>query len=251
MKLETLKKLFLAFCTTLGYLFILIAGGLYLDSYFFADKFHNAQHYANFVMLAAFILLFWQSTNKTRELMIYAVLIGIFGEYLFSLGLSMYTYRLGNVPHYVPFGHAIVYIATLLFSKKPIVKKYRKPIEYIFAVFIIGYSTLFLVFKTDIFGFIMSMAVIYLLRNKPKERLFFLSMYVVVAYLEIVGTNYKCWYWPETAWGVIPFLKSANPPSGISLFYFLLDLGCLWFYKQRNLIAWSRMKNIRRLKLAN
>ena len=94
----------------------------------------------------------------------------------------------------------------------------------------------------------MSLLVVFLLRNKPRERLFFLTMYIVVAFLEIVGTHYQCWSWPKTAFGVFPFLKSANPPSGISLFYFLLDLGCLWLYKQRNLMAWKRMKGIRKWK---
>ena len=121
-------------------------------------------------------------------------------------------------------------------------------LERLLTIFILVYSTLFLIFANDIFGFVMSLTVIYILRNKPRERLFYLSMYLVVAFLEIVGTTYQCWYWPETAWGVIPFLKSANPPSGISLFYFLLDLGCLWFYKQRNRQAWTRMKSIRFLR---
>ncbi len=94
----------------------------------------------------------------------------------------------------------------------------------------------------------MTVLVVFFLRNKPRERLFFLTMYIVVAFLEIVGTTYKCWHWPDTAWGVIPFLPSNNPPSGISLIYFLLDLGCLWLYKQRHREAWGRMKNIRLLK---
>jgi hypothetical protein len=95
----------------------------------------------------------------------------------------------------------------------------------------------------------MTIATLFILRNKPKERLFYLTMYVSVAYLEIIGTNYLCWKWPATAWGFFDFLPSYNPPSGISFFYFLLDLGTLWFYKQRHKIAWSRMKNIREIRI--
>jgi len=180
--------------------------------------------------------------------MVYAVIIGFFGEHLFSIALGMYSYRLGNVPLYVPPGHAIVYIAAVYFCKDAIVKTYRKQLEIFFTIFVLVYATLFLIFANDIFGFVMSLLVIFFLRNKPRERLFFLSMYIVVAFLEIVGTHYQCWAWPETAYGVFPFLKSANPPSGISLFYFLLDLGCLWLYKQRHLVAWNRMKDIRQLR---
>ena len=249
MRLKTLQLIFSALFKTLGYLFLLLLIGLFFDSYIMADYITNGQLFVNIATFIAFGVLFWKSTPRIRELMIYAVIIGVFGEYLFSLGLEMYTYRLENIPLYVPLGHAIVYITTIHFCKQSIIKAHRKQLEKVFTIAILGYSFLFLVFAQDIFGFVMTLTTIFLLRNRPRERLFFLSMYIVVAFLEIVGTSYQCWHWPSTAFRVIPFLKSANPPSGISLFYFLLDLGCLWFYKQRHLIAWSRMKNIRRLQL--
>lgn len=241
------SSLFLAFFKTIGYLFLFIAVGLYLDSKYMVPIIENTQHLATIVMLIGFFILFYRSPPRIKELMIYAVIIGFVGEHLFSIALGMYSYRLGNVPLYVPPGHAIVYIAAVYFCKEAVVKTYRMQIEKVFSIFIVLYATAFLIFANDIFGFIMSLLVLFLLRNKPRERLFFLSMYIVVAFLEIVGTHYQCWAWPKTAYGVIPFLKSANPPSGISLFYFLLDLGCLWLYKQRHLIAWKRMKGIRGL----
>lgn len=238
-----------AFYRTIGYLFLYIFFGLILDSQYLANLFPPTQHIATLALLAGFILVYYRSAARIREQMLYAVLIGFFGEHLFSTLLGMYTYRLENVPLYIPLGHAIVYVAVVYFCKKPIVKVHRKLLEKIFTIFIVIYATLFLIFAQDIFGFIMSAMVLYLLRNKPRERLFYLGMYVVVAFLEIVGTSYGCWYWPETAWGTVPFLKSANPPSGISLFYFLLDLGTLWIYKKRHKIAWARMKKIRKLRL--
>ena len=92
----------------------------------------------------------------------------------------------------------------------------------------------------------MTIAVFLVLTNRPKDRLFFLTMYVVVAVLEIIGTAYEVWSWPDTAFGVFPILKSHNPPSGISLFYFLLDIGCFVMYTQFNNKTWKRFKNIRR-----
>ena len=207
-----------------------------------------AQHMATAVMLIGFAILYYRSSARLREQMLYAVFIGFVGEHLFSIGLGMYTYRLENIPHYVPPGHAIVLMAAIYFCKESIVKNSQKLLEKIFTIFILVYATLFLIFADDVFGFVMSILVIFLLRNRPRERLFYLTMYIVVAFLEIVGTSYGCWYWPEIAWDVIPFLKSANPPSGISLFYFLLDLGSLWLYKKRHNIAWARMKNIRKLR---
>ncbi|NQW37488.1 MAG: hypothetical protein HQ471_10830 [Flavobacteriales bacterium] len=236
-----------SFYKTLGRLFLFIGIGLYVDSIYFSEIYPNGQWIANFAMFLMFWRAFSHGTKRSRELMIYAVLIGVGGEYLFSIGFEMYTYRLDRVPIYVPLGHAIIYIVTVYFTRRAAVKKFRVTIEKILIGCIIIYATLFLVFANDVFGFVMSLLVVWILRNKPRERLLYLSMYAVVAVLEIVGTSYQSWYWPDTAFGLVPFLKSANPPSGICLFYFGLDLGCLWLYKQRHKIAWKRMKSIRLL----
>ena len=248
MSLVASKSPFFAAFKSLGALFLFIAFGLFLDSYSMLEVTINAQLYANISMIIGFLVVFWQVNKRTREQMISAVIIAVLGEYLFSIALGMYTYRLENVPHYVPPGHALVYVAVLYFSKASSILKYRKQVELFFAIFIFIYASVFLIFKNDVFGFVMTIATLIILRNKPRERLFYLTMYITVAYLEIIGTNYLCWKWPATAWGVFDFLPSHNPPSGISLFYFLLDLGSLWFYKQRHKIAWNRMKILRKIR---
>ncbi len=239
------SPLFAAF-KSLGALFLFIAFGLFLDSSYIVAITKDAQFYANISMFIGFAVVFWQVNRRVREQMISAVIIAIVGEYLFSIVLGMYTYRLENVPHYVPPGHALVYVAVLYFSKAASIIRYKKKLEVFLTIFIFIYATIFLIFKNDVFGFVMTIATLLILRKKPRERLFYLTMYITVAYLEIIGTNYLCWKWPSTAWGIFDFLPSYNPPSGISLFYFLLDLGTLWFYKQRHKIAWKRMKNIRK-----
>jgi hypothetical protein len=158
----------------------------------------------------------------------------------------MYTYRLGNVPLYVPFGHAAVYGRVYAFSKASVVRKYHKALErcmyLLISVFALGY----LCFFNDVFGFVMTLGVFVLLIKRPKDRLFFLTMYIIVAVLEIGGPAYGAWKWPSTAFGIFNFLPSNNAPSGISLFYFLLDIGCFVLYTQRNKIAWKRLKKRRR-----
>lgn len=232
---------------SLGALYLFILFGLFLDSFYMLEITKDAQFYANISMVIGFVITFWQVNKRIREQMIYAVIIGIIGEYLFSVALGMYTYRLENVPHYVPLGHALVYVAVLYFSRAKSIIKHRIKLEKVLSIFIFIYASVFLILKNDVFGFAMTIATLLILRNKPRERLFYLAMYISVAYLEIIGTNYLCWKWPATAWGIFDFLPSHNPPSGISFFYFLLDLGTLWFYKKRHKIAWSRMKNIRKI----
>jgi len=234
---------------SLGALFLFILFGLFLDSSHMVDYSKNGQEISNICMLLVFGFTLYQVSRKNRELMMYAVLIAFAGEYLFSIALGMYTYRLENVPHYIPPGHALVYIGVLYFSKAAAIRKNVKRIEKFFTIAIVLYAVYFLIFKGDVFGFSLTILTLYFLRTRPKERLFYLTMYIAVAYLEIIGTHFLNWKWPATAFNIFSFLPSANPPSGISFFYFGLDLGCLWLYKQRHKIAWKRMKNIRKINL--
>ncbi|MEN8966570.1 MAG: hypothetical protein ABF250_11320 [Polaribacter sp.] len=76
-------------------------------------------------------------------------------------------------------------------------------------------------------------------------------MYLLVATLEIGGTAFGSWKWPKIGFQVFELLPSNNPPSGISLFCFLLDMGCFFIYINRHKIAWSRLKNIRKIRKNN
>ena len=231
-------------------LFFLFVLALYFDGNGFASIYPHGQTVTNIFMLIAFLLLYKRSVKRTRQLMIYAVIIGFAGEYLFSIVLDMYTYRLSNLPLYIPFGHAAVYARTYTFSKASIIKKHKKIIVKLLTIIISLFALFYLIVFNDIFGFIMTIIIFLILINRPKDQLFFLTMYVVVAVLEIGGTAYEVWSWPDSAFGVFPILKSHNPPSGISLFYFLLDVGCFVFYILLNNKTWKRLKNIRRLQQA-
>ncbi len=243
------KKILITFARRIGLLFVFVVA-LYFDGTGFASIYPHAQTVTNIFMLIAFFWLYQRSVKRTRELMIYAVIIGFLGEYLFSIVLDMYTYRLSNLPFYIPFGHAAVYARTYMFSKASIVQKHGKTITRIMSVIIFLFALFYLIVFNDVFGFVMTIAVFLMLIKRPKDRLFFLTMYIVVAVLEIGGTAYAAWSWPDSAFGIFPLLKSHNPPSGISLFYFLLDVGCFVIYTQANKKTWKRFKNIRRLQRA-
>jgi len=249
MSVSTSKTFFPAFLKTLGVLFLYIFVGLFIDSKYVVETYQDSQWIANVLMVIIFSIVLWKVPSRIRELMIYAVIIGYIGEYLFSVVLGMYTYRLENVPHYIPMGHALVYIGVLYFVKTTYAKLNRSLLEKIFTGIIIVYAAAFLAFKNDVFGAVLTVLTLWILRNKPRERLFYLTMYLSIVFLEITGTSYECWKWPSIAWDYFTFLPSANPPSGISFFYFGLDLGCLWLYKKRHQIAWKRMKIQRGIRL--
>ncbi|WP_232456998.1 hypothetical protein [Polaribacter sp. SA4-12] len=161
----------------------------------------------------------------------------------------MYTYRLDSIPIYVIFGHPIIYARVFVFSKSSIIKKHHKLIENILYSFVSLFSLAYLWFFNDVFGFVMTIGVFALLIKKKKERVFFLTMYIVVAILEIIGTKFGCWKWPDVAFGIFNFLPSNNPPSGISLFYFILSFGAHNIYILRHKELGARFKNIRRIHI--
>jgi predicted membrane protein len=229
-------------------LFIFFVLVLFFDSEYFAFNISSSQIWINTFMLLGFCIFFVRATPRIKELMLYAVILGFIGEYFFSRGLNMYTYRLENVPFYVPIGHAALYGRVFMFSKASVVKKHHKAIEQLFAMVIVIFATVYLIFLKDVFGFIMTIGVFLLLLKRPKDRLFFYTMYILVAILEIGGTAFGCWKWPNIGFEVFEFLPSNNPPSGISLFYFLLDIGCFFIYTQRHKIAWFRLKNSKKFK---
>jgi len=82
-------------------------------------------------------------------------------------------------------------------------------------------------------------------RKYTKETLFYLKMYVFVFYTENLGTVLKCWEYPLIAFDKFNFLPSANPPIGVSFFYFGLDRGTMSIYKRKHKEAWARLKRIR------
>lgn len=240
---EDLKQIINLFNRKIGLFFVTVVG-LYLDSASLAEKFPYNHILINILSIIGFYFLYKKSNPRTKKLMIYAVIISFFGEYFFSVYLGMYSYRLGNVPLYVPLGHAVVYARVFAFSKAAIVRKHHKKIESFFYGVCTLFALIYWFFFNDLFGLLMTLCVFLMLFNRPKDRVFFLSMYITVAVLEIGGTAYGCWKWPPIAFNIFAFLPSNNPPSGISLFYFLLDISCFFVYIVLHNKTWKRLKKI-------
>ncbi len=242
-----LKRIIKLFSRKIGLFFVCVAA-LYLDGTHLAEKFQYGQILTNVIMLLIFYWQYSRSVKREKELMIYMVILAFLIEYILCVGLDMYSYRLENVPLYVPFGHAVLYIRVYAFSKASIVRQHHRILEQLLYIIISLFALGYLCFFNDVFGFVMTLGVFVFLIKIPKGRMFFLTMYFVVSVLEFGGASYGSWWWPNTAFGVFDFLPSNNAPSGISLFYFLLNIGCFVLYTQRNKITWQRVKNIRKLK---
>jgi hypothetical protein len=84
-----------------------------------------------------------------------------------------------------------------------------------------------------------------LIALEPNSRSFFLAMFILVGFLEQIGTRFACWYWFEHAFDKYAWLPSGNPPSGISVFYFAFDVLCLRAYLRRRPKLKARLKRLR------
>ena len=222
--------------------------GLFIDSKTVAAQVYFNQWITNGLVLLCFAWVYLRVTRKIKKLMLYGVVMALLGEVVFSLLLGMYEYRLENVPIYVPLGHSLVYAAVFYIQKEKCLQANKARVMSVLYWGMIVYSSLWLVFDKDVFGFLCMLGVVYFLRRKPDNELFFLIMFFMVVYLELLGTYYQCWVWPDTWFSKIDVITSSNPPSGISVFYFGFDIGCLWIYKKLNGKKWRRMKAIRQLR---
>ncbi|MET0284161.1 MAG: hypothetical protein ABW352_06815 [Polyangiales bacterium] len=231
--------------TTVPPLIVLVCG---LDSAWVEERYGLGmlgQWAANLVMFAYFVLMYRSAPEKLRGLMKYGVVIATAGEALFSLVFGMYEYRHANIPLYVPPGHAILYGAIFYFVREPSVLRARSWLNPAMVAVSIGYAALWYSWHQDLYGALCTALFVLLVAVEPQSRLFFLAMFILVGFLEQVGTRFGCWYWWEHAFNKYSWLPSGNPPSGISVFYFAFDVLCLRAYLKRRPKVKARLKRRR------
>jgi len=176
--------------------------------------------------------------------MLYGMVVAALGESFLSLVLGMYTYRLENIPLYIPIGHSIIFACTCYIVKEPVVQKHQSLIIQVLFPALIIYSFIWLFLFNDLTGFIFMLAGVWILYRYPIGRIFFFITFLVTLPAEYMGTLAHSWEYPSVWFGQFEWIPSASPPSGITLFYTLFDLGCLWCYKKFNRQSWNRMRSI-------
>ena len=143
-------------------------------------------------------------------------------EYTASPLLGLYTYRLHNVPSYVPPGHGLVYLAALNIGRSALADRMRMPLV-AFALVVCGAWALWgavLAPRQDLLGAVMYLFLVRFILV-GRQPLVYAGAFLVCSYLELVGTGVGAWRWalhdPTGA------LTIGNPPSGIPGGYCFLD----------------------------
>jgi hypothetical protein len=144
-------------------------------------------------------------------------------EYSASPLLGLYTYRLHNVPSFVPPGHGLVYLAALtiggaMYGTRAGIWFPRAALVVAgaWAVWGVAISA-----RPDVGGAVLFLFLAaFILRGRAP--LVYAAAFVVTAYLEIVGTNVGTWAWAHHS--PMGLVSLGNPPSGIAGGYCFLDM---------------------------
>ena len=186
--------------------------------------------------LAAWIALFLALRGVQPLLRVQAlvvVVVATCAEVVGSLIWGVYTYRLENLPSFVPPSHGLVYLAgaSLAVWASP----RREPLVRfaLVAVLAWGVAGVTVLPRTDVGGAIgAGILAIYLLRGRAPE--VYAGVFLVVAWLELYGTAIGTWEWKA----VIPGtgVPQGNPPSGVASGYVWFDIVALalapWLLRQ-------------------
>ncbi|MDP9181145.1 MAG: hypothetical protein M3P04_00025, partial [Actinomycetota bacterium] len=155
-------------------------------------------------------------------------------EYVFAGYLGVYVYRLHNVPAFVPPGHGLVYLAALCIGRSAWAHRstWLVPVT-LWACGAWAVWGLTLSPQLDVLGAFWFVCLLVFSRA-GKSPLVYAGAFLVVSYLEIMGTSLGTWTWQaHDPTGLLPI---GNPPSGVSGGYAWFDAAAL--YLTPKLLAW-------------
>jgi hypothetical protein len=145
-------------------------------------------------------------------------------EYTASPLLHLYTYRLHNVPMFVPPGHGLVYLAALHIaaqaSRRPSLTR-LVPRVVLVAGGLWAFWGVFLSSRPDTGGALLYLVLVgFLLRGRSP--LVYSGAFLVTTVLELIGTSLGNWAWAQ--YDFLHITTLGNPPSGIAGGYCVLDM---------------------------
>ena len=176
---------------------------------------------------ALLIALLRLETPAVRAQTAVVVVLATMVEYTFSPLLEAYVYRLENVPVYVPPGHGLVYLAALALGRSALFRRYLGALV---AATMLGGGAwalygVTLAERTDALGAFWFACLLGFLAW-GRSRALYVGAFVVVTWLEVVGTSLGTWTWAVRD-PVLGLVGQGNPPSGAAGGYGWFDLYAL------------------------
>jgi hypothetical protein len=144
-------------------------------------------------------------------------------EYTFSPLLGAYVYRIGTVPGFVPPGHGLVYLAAFSLGRSRLLREHSRTAVALTIAVGGGWAVYGLLSpRHDVLGCFWFCCLLGFLAW-GRARLLYVGAFVVVSYLELVGTTLGTWAWQPTD-PVLHLIGQGNPPSGAAGGYGWFDL---------------------------
>ena len=154
--------------------------------------------------------------RDTRFALMACLVIATVGEIVLSLGWGLYTYRLDNIPLFVPPGHVLLLLLGLSLARRMTEGA---------ALAIIGcagvYSLLVAAAGIDTLGVLLFGVLAAASLAMPQQRRLYASTFVLALVLELWGTWLGNWSWAREVPGML--LVTTNPPVAAGAFYCALD----------------------------
>jgi hypothetical protein len=161
---------------------------------------------------------------RTQALVV--VVVATCAEIVGSVIWGVYTYRLENLPSFVPPCHGLVYLAGVSLAAAASNRLLQGWLVRVALVGVIawGIAGVTVLPRADVGGAIgAALLAVYLLRGRAPE--IYAGVFLVVAWLELYGTAIGTWEWAVTIPGTN--VPQGNPPSGVASGYVWFDIVAL------------------------
>jgi hypothetical protein len=168
----------------------------------------------------------WFPINR-RAQALGVVLFATIAEVTGSILWGVYTYRLENLPLFVPPAHGLVYLTG--FSLALALRAHCQTLVIVAATAAVTWGSLGLTVlpRRDVAGALgVPLLLVFLWRSRA--RTIFAAVFLLVAALELYGTALGTWRWAEELPGL--GIPDGNPPSGVAS-------GYVWFDAMALLVA--------------
>jgi hypothetical protein len=175
------------------------------------------------IALLSLITMLLGETREVRAQVAVAVAFTTIGEYVASVCMGGYTYQFENVPAYVPLGHGMVYLTSIALARSGLFIRYARAIA-ASVILICGAWSLWGISgyaeKGDAGGALLfSVFAVCLFRGRSP--LVYLAAFFITTWLELIGTATGAWRWADV--DPVFGLSQGNPPSGVAVWYCLVD----------------------------
>jgi hypothetical protein len=168
----------------------------------------------------------WREGKATRAQVAIAVVFATAVEYTAAPLLGIYSYRLDNVPAFVPPGHGLVYLGALHLGRSASFAAARRALVPATLAAAAGWAAWGALFSSrrDLLGALLFLVLArFLLAGRAP--LVYAGAFAITTYLEFLGTAVGTWTW--AAHDPTGLLGIGNPPSGIAGGYCVFDAAAL------------------------